>query len=261
MLYKQSQDGRFVEIFIRALELSVAVIGFIALLGWVSGIREFTSFGRNLKPMSLISAILFLLTGLSAYLYTSTPNKTKPRLFSLSVAIITIFIPLLLLFLSNFGLYSKDDIFYIPIEKAMHAIPGANISPLSALSFTSVGIALLLLLLNHRSQTKKTIIVFWISFIIIEIHYILVLAYISGPSLLYSGKFIPPSMPSNLAFIAIGLALALCSQRKTFNDPESVDASFARSSITLVIIFYYHINEYGYYRLFLFPQLRKPISA
>ncbi|MCZ7542857.1 MAG: hypothetical protein M5R40_04650 [Anaerolineae bacterium] len=73
--------------------------------------------------------------------------------------------------------------------------------------------------------------------LVIAVNYVLVLAYLIGPPLLYGGVFIPPALPTSLAFILLGVALVALARTEAKSREECPEGTSQRALYTPLLVF------------------------
>ncbi|WP_084776870.1 PAS domain-containing protein [Anabaena sp. PCC 7108] len=130
------------------LGIITALIGFVVLLGWIFDLPVFKSVLPGLVTMKVNTALGFLLSGISLWLWHQ-PRQRKlfvPQLLSQILAVIVALIGLLTLIQYGFNINLRID--QLLIQESINAVatssPG-RMAPNTALCFFWLGLALILL--------------------------------------------------------------------------------------------------------------------
>ncbi|MFH1029193.1 MAG: PAS domain S-box protein, partial [Pseudomonadota bacterium] len=214
-----------------------AGFGFVALLGWILAIPLLSSFGSRLIPMAPSTALLFGLFGCAVFFSARLPHSRAACITGIAVGAFGVLAGLLLFFLSYQGIYSDVERLGIAIAGQLDGVPIGHMSPVTALSFFLAGLSFLASLSSSAGRPGRATPALGLAFLVIAAHSLFALAYFIGPPLLYGGSFIPPALPTSLAFVALGIALASKARTEAGPQSERIEAATARASYTLLSVF------------------------
>jgi PAS domain S-box-containing protein len=233
--------------------------GFTALLGWVLALPLLSSFGRHLIPMAPSTALLFALLGIAAFFSARLPLNRGIHWMGMAIGSLVAMLAVLLFFLSFLQIRPQTEHLGIRIVGTLDGTPIGHMSPVTALSFVLAGYSFLASLSSSHDRPRRATVALWFASLIILANWALALAYLIGPPFLYGGKFIPPALPTSLAFVSLGIALLAFSRTQAgyYGEPTenaNVGASFAlfmffailALSIVTVGWLYYHNYEKQY---------------
>ncbi|MCI0610646.1 MAG: PAS domain S-box protein [Anaerolineae bacterium] len=184
----------------------VLTVGFLVLAGWLFDIPAFTSILPGLATIKANTALAFILCGISLRALNHKQTKKPIRLFATACAAVVLLIGVLTLgeYVSNrdFGI----DQLLVKDESTSQNINPGRMSPSTALNFSLLGLALLLLSMNQLPRLRES---FTIIALIISI--LALIGYLYGVPSLY--EFFPYSsiaLHTALAFsiLSIGILFA-----------------------------------------------------
>ncbi len=228
---------RFPNTLAQACGALAAGFGFVALLGWILAIPLLSSFGSRLIPMAPSTALLFGLLGCAVFFSARLPHSRTACMTGMAVGAFGVLVGLLLLFLSYQGIYSDVERLGIAIAGQLDGVPIGHMSPVTALSFFLAGLSFLASLSSSAGRPGRATPALGLAFLVIAAHSLFALAYFIGPPLLYGGSFIPPALPTCLAFVALGIALAAKARTEAGPQSELIEAATAHASYTLLLVF------------------------
>lgn len=198
------------------------IIPSIGLLGWLSKVLLFASFGENNIPMVPSTAICFLLLSFSTILmFRPTRLIYRNIIITIAGSIISMYGLLTFIGLTT-GLPIVPDNFLPPIMGSLHGIPMGRMAPSTALLFVFSGMSLLFSLLALYRFEKSSLLKFWavlLGSIIVFIGFVFSIAYMLNLALFYGGETIPMALTTSITFILSGSALIMIqnSQNDTLN--------------------------------------------
>ena len=183
--------------------------------------------------MAPSTALLFLLYGAALFLRLRFPNaRLITRLPSL-LTLMGIFIALLLLVFSSFGMYLHAEYMGMNISGSVGGAPIGHMSPFTALCFVIVGTSLVL----QHYEGRQLYISFWLAAATFLTSFVLIVGYLVGAPLFYETGIIPPAMTTSLAFLILALALMSSAGLKIWPHDALHDDTSIRSTIFLILIF------------------------
>ncbi|MDO8281898.1 MAG: ATP-binding protein [Thermodesulfovibrionia bacterium] len=239
MTKKQStqelKNNSVLSILIIICGMITACLGIAALVGWLAGLPMLTTFWPGMIPMAPSTALLFLLYGTGVILFARRPLTAAYRI-ALLIGVVGALAGGFFFAISLMGTHSTIEHLGIDISGMVNGVPVGHMSPLTAFCFILSGLAFLSFLL-FSGRPYYSSMTFGLAFLTVLMSCSLLLAYLLGEPFLYGGGFIPPALPTSLAFFSLGTGLLLSSWQRTFSGGETPDASGMRASYVLVLIF------------------------
>ena len=207
----QASPGRgALPVLAGGLALAVILLGVIALLGWLLQWPGLASFGGGRIPMAPSTAVFFLVYGGGVLALLLPRLAFLRRLVFLPLLAAANLIALAVIFLSLQGVYSPLEHLGLAISGDLNGAPLGHMSPLSALSFSLIGLVLILLLAAGDSLRRWQL---WAALAQVSVPglmaFALVLAYIIGAPVLHGGFLVPVALPTALAFLLLTASLQL----------------------------------------------------
>jgi PAS domain S-box-containing protein len=233
----QPGDLRLQSILAQMLAAVAASLGILALTGWVAGLSLLASFAPDWIPMAPSTALLFALLGAMAFARARLPWDRSISTAGLAVAAFGAVTSLLLLVLSSLGIQWRAETLGLSISGTLGEIPIGHMSPVTAFSFLLSSLSSLALLRASPDRPRWALAVVLPALLTVLIGYVLSFAYIVGTPLLYGGRFIPPALPTNLAFMCLGGALMALAPLRASIPAEPSEAAWARAGTTLLIVY------------------------
>ena len=187
-------------------------LGFVALAGWFLKIPAITSFGSNYIPMAPDTALLFTLFGLILFLYTLLPYNYLVLRSGKIFAIISLIVSISLFYLSYTGNHPKIEHLGLSFAGEFSDAPVGHMSPLTALCFGLSALFLLVFLSQSSKRSKRvTLFAFLLACVTMSVSFSLMIAYLFGSPVMYGGRFIPPALPTSLAFLILTFGFVVIS--------------------------------------------------
>ena len=202
-------------IILLAAGLVTLAFGLLALLGWISGWLRLASFGANLIPMAPSTAVLFLLYGTVVCLRARTPLSRRAHWLSVALAGLGTLVALLLFTLGCLGIQWAGEHFGLNPTATVGGAPIGHISPMAACCFLLASGSFLASLAPSALRSWRTVVAMVSAGVMLATSFVFLLAYLYGAPLLYGGRFIPPALNTNLAFVTLSLALLALVGRPT----------------------------------------------
>ncbi len=181
-------------------------LGLAAFLGWVLGLPFLASLGPGKIPMAPSTAMLFVLYGVTIFLRSRLPHRGV-YWTGLSVHATGVLIALLLVVLFYQGIHLEAEHLGFSIPHTPGLTPVGHMFPVTALCFLLASLSFLASLPAFPARPWRALAASLLACLLLAISYLLVLADLLGTPLSYQGSLIPPALPSNLAFVALGAAL------------------------------------------------------
>jgi PAS domain S-box-containing protein len=243
-----------VNIFIQIFGLSSVLIGLSAILGWTFDITQLASFDYNKIPMAFSSAVLFVAFGLLIFLHARFPSNRIITIVAIVLSSFGFLATLVLLYLSLKGIRLDVEHLGIKLSGVLDKFIVGHMSPVTAYGFVLVGLSALILLTDFVQKKLLKLSLFF-SIIISFVSLIFLLSYLFDAPLLYGGSYIPPALTTSLAFLFLGIALALMSGFNIWSYKELLVVLNTRYTYFLIFIFSaiiigLIIGGYSYYKSF-----------
>ena len=229
--------GRNPNALAQACGALAAGFGFAAVLGWVLPLPFLSSFGPSLIPMAPSTALLFGLLGCAVFFSARLPHSRAVCMTGEAVGAFTVLAGLLIFSLSYQGVYADIERLGIAGAGQLDGVPIGHMSPVTALSFVLAGLSFMASLSASAKRPGWAIPALGLAFLVIAAHGLFALAYFIGPPLLYGGSFIPPALPTSLAFVTLGIALAATARTQAGLKDERVEAATSRAAYALLSVF------------------------
>lgn len=217
--------------------MAAAGFGFLALLGWTLPVPLLTSLGPEFIPMAPSTALLFIGLGLATFWSARRPHSRSVQRWGMIVGVASALVSLVLASLSAQGIYLDVEHLGLPITGVLNGVPLGHMSPVTALSFLLISGSFLASRPSDRNRTWRLIAAFMLAAAAGLANYVFVLAYFVGLPLLYGGTLIPPALPTNLAFLALGLSLTISTQNQVRQLNRPGEGTPSRVANTLLLVF------------------------
>jgi PAS domain S-box-containing protein len=229
-------EKHIVNIFIKVCSLLVAIMGILAIVGWILDIPQLASFDPCLIPMALSTAVLFVTFGLIIFFHNQLPSSRIMFRVELVISSIGILVALLVLYFSLNGIRPDIEHLGMKMNGVFDKSVAGHMSPVTAFCFILVSLSFLIIRAKpgQKKQIKISLILAAIVFVI---SIIILLSYLLGTPLLYEGSFIPPALTTYIAFLFLVTALLLISALKIWSQEERSDVLSTRYTYILVLVF------------------------
>jgi len=212
--------------------------GALGVLGWATTHQEFASGLPSLIPMPPITAILFLITGITLLFmqWSSTVLLTTvlSRVLGFSSLALTILVAIEFFTPVHLGLESL----FVRNPSSLGPVPIARISPIAATFFILCSFSLIAL--QYRSYRIRAIGA-GLALTVAGFDGIVILGYLYGTPLLYGGTIIPMALTTALAFGTLSFGLMWMAGSDTFpRRPfagSSTRATLLRAFLPLPVVF------------------------
>jgi len=211
--------------------------GAIALAGWLLVLPLLASLGQGLIPMAPSTAILFIAYGIALMVIRRAPLNGMIRLFCQSVFIAGAFISAALFVLSLNTIYLSAEHLGIYGMGAVEGTPIGHMSPITAISFLLISVLSQVVITPRPGRVWVTKTAWWLAIMLLAGYIMLILAYLFGTPMFYSGTFIPPAAPTSLAFLALGTALMALVHPLAWTGTDSRDLGERFFSNVLLVVF------------------------
>lgn len=211
--------------------------GAIALAGWLLVLPLLASLGQELIPMAPSTAILFIAYGIALMVIRRAPLNGLIRLFCQSVFIAGAFISAALFFLSINSIYLSAEHLGIRAMGAVDGTPIGHMSPITAISLLLISVMSQVVITPRPGRAWMTKTAWWLAIMLLAGYIMLILAYLFGTPMFYSGTFIPPAATTSLAFLALGTALMALVHPLAWPEADSRDLGERFFSNALMVVF------------------------
>lgn len=216
---------------------AAAIIGCIALAGWLLVLPRLASLGEGLIPMAPSTAILFVAYGIVLMVTHRATSDRHVMLFCQSVFVVGALISLTLFFLSINDIFLGIEHFGIHAMGAVDGTPVGHMSPITAISFIMISLLSQAVITTRPNRDKWATTAWWLSILLLATYIMLILAYLFGTPMFYSGTFIPPAATTSLAFLALGTALLALAQPLAWLETDGRDLGKRYFSNALIVVF------------------------
>ena len=157
-----------------------AILGFIALAGWILELPVLASLGHGWIPMAPSSALLFVLLGTTVFFSTRVPPSRTARWTGVAFGSAVALIGLLLFFLSYLGIRLDAEHLGFAIAGTVDEAPIGYMSPATALCFLVAGLSLVASLASTPDRPGPAIAGFWLAGLMLFASIVFLLAYQIG---------------------------------------------------------------------------------
>jgi|GEM_PF-3934393 len=181
----------------------VIAIGCSALFGWIFDNATLKGIVPGLIAMNPMTAILFVLSAISLFLWRKGQTSQTARLYARLTAALVLLIAVIKFF-SFFGVDLKiDQLFFT--EALNRMTPVNRMAPNTTFNFILVGIALLILdRRTHRGRMPAQ----YASTLSLFIAFMAILGYIYQANYLYGvGSYIPMALNTAIAFLLLNISI------------------------------------------------------
>ena len=237
MKLQENKSGIFLTKLEQGGAILAAGLGIAALVGWIAGTTNLSSFAPDWIPMAPSTAVLFVLYGIGVFILLRSPESKTIGRIGIVITTTGVLVALLLLILSMFGSNPNFEHLGMEINGMIGKAPIGHMSPLTALCFLLVGLSFFtaLPLVSNRSWANAVAFVFASAATLIA--FMLLVAYFYGSPFLYGGDLIPPALSTSFAFLFLGSSLLLFTMTKDWRENRKQQAGMERSTLALIVVF------------------------
>ncbi len=199
--------------FQRRIGALLMVVGAIALLGWLTGLRILASVHPAYLPMPQGTALSCLILGALLLVDLSSVSGRKRLALSAAAGLVAVYGLLKFVeYLVHADLTFADVL--LPVSERLGPYPLTRMSPITGAFLFLSGTALeLKLWFSTRTETDTAVAVVGLG--TLSVGLIAMLGYLYGSPLLYGGGIIPLSLPTSLGFVLLGSGLIILAQPGT----------------------------------------------
>ncbi len=208
----EKPHNRFItgDIYIRTVQVCSAItliLGTLAMIGWLMGIRSLASFVPGYIPIAPGAALAFILLGGAWYLYARAPLRWFTRIYVLVSVLSISLIALLNLIQFLTGANVGIEVYFIRDVLAID--PGTYgagpMSPIAAAAFLLICTATVLLLFapGHRVAGLSS----GLASVVVAVGLVVLLGYLYGTPQLYGEGYRYVALPAGVMFVSLGIGL------------------------------------------------------
>lgn len=201
------------ENIIKIQGLTISLIGFISICGWLSNILILSSFSKESIPMAPDTALIFVTYGiiliLNSYKSSNHNYKTATKIL---IVLFTIYGFLKSLeFFINIDLTFENYLF--PITEKLGLFPLKRMSPVTGFLFLTVGISFLIKI-KYGEYRKTNNLISILGLLIAFLGFTVILGHLFQTPLLYESKIIPMALTTAICFLSLGASIVFIGGRK-----------------------------------------------
>jgi PAS domain S-box-containing protein len=211
-----------------------ATAGSTALAGWFLGIPTLARLDERFIPMAPSTALLLVLLGSALCAHVLAPGRRWARRLKVAVAALGVAAPLALLILSSQRIYLGFEHLGLPVPPGPGEFPLGHMSPATALCLLFAGLSLLAVPSDPGVGTAPTPWALLPAGMLVAASGAMVLAYLFGTPVLYSGTFIPPAATAVSALLALGIAQAAAAWPRRGGDPSAERPGSLRAGLPIL---------------------------
>jgi PAS domain S-box-containing protein len=186
---------------------TVAVIGVVALLGWVTGSRTLSAIRPEFIPVAPNTALLFILLGAGLWI-SSTSSRWAPQYNRFAIGLAFLLSGTRIAeYILGADLRVDNWVFSFPSE-SLGLAPLGKMAFFTALTLVLTCMALFALMFTHQKR-------YWedlgraLGLVVALIGAVFSLGYLYDAPLLYGGHTIPMALLTAVAFLVLGLSIAV----------------------------------------------------
>ncbi len=224
-------------VLVRICCITTAAIGFLAWLGLVLGMPRFASLGNTLIPMAPSTALLCVIHGAIGLFAAHGSPKRRTLWILLALIACCAAIAGTLFVLSLHGIYAEIEHLGMQIAHSNEQMPLGHMSPIGAISFLAASISFAALLTAGPQKRVRAQFPFWTALLLVAANAMFSLSYLLGTPMFYGGHIIPPAVTTNLALMALGLALLFLSLPIAWPNFSQTSLETWRASLALIVVF------------------------
>jgi PAS domain S-box-containing protein len=164
--------------------------------------------------MAPSTALSFIVYALAVALRTRRPLRRGVDFAGLVMCATGTLCALTLFILSVQGKYLAIERLGFPVTATLGEVPIGHMSPVTAACFLLAGFSYLASVPDVQRRKWLAVVAACFAALLTVVSMVLLLAYLYGSPLFYTGDFVPPAVTTSAAFVALGIAmLALASPR------------------------------------------------
>ncbi|CAG0990378.1 two-component system, chemotaxis family, sensor kinase Cph1 [Methanosarcinales archaeon] len=208
----EKRQNQFIDedIYIRTAKVCSAItliLGTLAMLGWLMGIRSLASFVPGYIPIAPGASLAFILLGGAWYLYARTPSRWFTRIYVLvsvfSISLIALLNLIQFLTGANVGIEEYFTREVLAIDLGTYG--AGPMSPIAAASFLLICAAMGLLLFapgHHLAGLSSGL-----ASVVVLVGLVVLLGYLYGTPQLYGEEYRYVALPAGIMLVFLGTGL------------------------------------------------------
>jgi PAS domain S-box-containing protein len=192
------------------------ILGTLAMIGWLIGIRSLASFVPGYIPIAPGASLAFILLGSAWYLYARAPSRWFTGMYVL-VSVLSISLIALLNLIqfftgANVGIEEYFTREILAIDPGTYG--AGPMSPITAASFLLICAAMVLLLFapGHRAAGLSSC----LASVVVSVGLVVLLGYLYGTPQLYGEGYRYVAIPAGVMFVFLGTGLIAAAGPKYF---------------------------------------------
>jgi two-component system cell cycle sensor histidine kinase/response regulator CckA len=220
---------------------AVTLIGAVALLGWRIGARSLAAGSPGYIPVAPNTAALLVLLGTSVVLLTA--RFTSARLIARAAIAVSFVVAVAHLTEHATGVdVGVDRLVFSVARESFGRAPVGRISFFTALAFVLVCPALFVQTLRRRPRMADDL-AGMLALVVTLIGVVFSLGYVYHAPLLYGDARIPMALPTAIAFVVLGLTVAVpaalrarAEERQRDWDRAHIDGAFEHAALGIALV-------------------------
>ena len=184
----------------------IAIIALAGLLGQISGLQLLGRIRTDYIPIAPSTSVCFLIFSSALFNF----NRKSSQGFISKVMTLLVFLTTVFCLLEFSELFAGIDINFsnrlFPPRGVLGTIPIGLMSPATAVTFSISGLGILSLLLRKQNSRSNNL-VSCTGGLTLLVGSTVLLAYLYGTPLMYSGGTVPMAATTAIAFLLLGIAL------------------------------------------------------
>ncbi len=212
-----------------------SLIGILVVIGWITGKHLLMAIFSCRIPTTPSPAILFIIFSILIVFLHYCKKPDSMRLILLISGAFMLLVSIFLLIISTLEIEPVLHYFGFALSRTTYGTNTFAASPLTSICLILIGLALLGIIIDNREIVYLPL---YISFSVIVIGIMLVIAYIMGGAILFNIGMKLPTPTSSIAIVMLGTGIFIPSL-KSQNESGSI-ASFPikKHALTVIISFF-----------------------
>ena len=215
-----------------------ALLGLLALLGWILGMPLLASIRSSFIPMAPVTAVALLCLGGLLLVQITSPGRESTGFVAAALsALLSAYGLIELVEYMGVSVLSLEE-WLFPNPPILGAIPTGRMSPVTAAMLLFSGAVVPMLVLHSRGGERQRL---WgdlagcLGSVVAVTGLSFLLAYLHGAPLLYGGKTIPVAATTAFAFLLLGAGQILAAGKDSF-PVRSMAGPSARAMLLRVFV-------------------------
>jgi two-component system cell cycle sensor histidine kinase/response regulator CckA len=221
--------------------VTLAVIGAVVLLGWLTGARALTAVGHGYMPMAPNTAALFLLLGASLFALTVPMHRAR-LLARCAIALTFVMAGAHLAEYVAGAELGVDRWLFSVAGESVGLAPVGKMAFFTALAFFLACVALFVQSFPGRLRFAGDL-AGALALLVTLIGLVFSLGYLYHAPLLYGGSRIPMALPSSVAFVVLGLSIAVPHALRGQAEQRERDRDRAHRDLTRQVLVFETIGD------------------